>query len=646
MPDFRSTAGNRALTRLSMQQEAQQRLTQDAFSLAPDSDAIGKALLDKKLYNADMEPVQNEINGIMGDYMEKFNKDPFHAFTREGRKTAGILKQILNHPALRQLEENALASDAEHKRATENRLGKNVVVRGNDVLAVKDGKRQYISMNDIGKLDHDKGEGLLDVDSDNHMLRGRFGVRDNVPSYDMSKLDDVETKIKNAFDDLGSTDVADTDLGNAVDVKTRDKRNTMQLNTALKTLMSTGLTESDKNTLRSEYVKSTGSGATTGGFKNWLQEKLTGFAAKKIDTLHDVSMTESIASKAAGPAGSGPKVAELSAASRIINGLTGNRRVDHVIGNVGESLQGNILPVQETLNNTMSSGGFKDELGNEYANRTVKNLKVFSDATDLKNLSVLTRSGDGAGKWAKIPGLAEYGVVLDKPGTEPALVYQYSYKDENGEPATVPVTAAKEILERRNRGEKIPDSLQKYLTVMPLETAEKSVMDSSIPEEAKKRQIISLRAQTSSDGYVRYIDNKPWVDFTIAMPNKKGFISKINPESQEVADKVSKLGYQSVESPALRDYHTKYSGLGEVSDQGLFGINDEFYEVKARVPLTSFEQLNNAYGGKTLGNREDIHIDTSRLRNSYEIMSPELFNSATLPNMVKSPARLTVDDID
>lgn len=645
MPDFRSVTPNRGLTRLGMQQQSQQQLTQEAFSLSPDTDAVTKAILDKKLYNADMAPVQEEVNGIVGDYMEKFNKDPFYAFSREGRKTAGVLKNIINHPSIKEWEQNTAKSEEEYKRASDNRLNKNLVVRGNDVLAIKDGKRQYISLNEIKALNPEKGDRLLDVDSDIQAIRNNYGVRGGAPSYDMTKLDDIDSKIKAAFTDLGSNDqtslIRDTSEG--VDIKLRRKSNERQLNTALRTFMTTGLSESDKNTLRSEYVKSYGGEASPEGFHKWLSDKLSGIASGKLTTVREDVGQESITSKARSGGGGAPKTVELSTASKVIQGVTGNRKVVDVIGNAGQSLQGNLLPVQETLG--LSSGHFKDEFNNTYPNRTVKNLKIFSDATDLKNLSV---RNEKTGAWEKLPGLGEHGVVVDKPGSEPALVWQYSYTDPTGEQATVPLNAAKEILDRRNQGKPIPASLQKYMTTLPIEEAEARVMRSSASDEDKQRQIVALRSQVSSDGVVRMLENKPWIDFSVILPKAKGmFQGNVSGEEQEIGNQLSNFGYQSKESDAMREYHKNYSGRGDVTNApgSFWSVDDEFYEVKSRVPLTSFEQLNSVYGGKTLGYTEDIHIDSSKLRDNYELMSPNLFNSGTLPNMTGTKARVTIDDI-
>lgn len=648
MPDFVSRTPNRGLTRLGMEQQANSTLLNEAFSLNPDADAVTKAIMDKKLYSADVQQPMNEVNSIVSDYMTRFNKDPFYAFSKEGRKAAQTLKSIVNHPALKEWEQNTQAAEDQYKQASANRLNKNIVVQGNDVLAFKDGKRQYISINELNSLDPKKGDRLLDVDSDMKGIRNVWGVRDGGPSYDMSKIDDIDQKINSALSGLGSEETEGLVLGSpqeGADMRMRRKSNELQLKTAIRTLATTGLTESDRNTLRSEYIKSAGTSASSQGFNQWLSDKLSGIASGKLSTVRsDVPQKGLKLDIEATRAGMDKKNPPLTAASLILNGVTGTRKVDQMVGGVGQSLQGNLLPPQETLNN--SSGSFKDELGNSFANRTVKNLKVFSDATDLKNLSVLDRTGKGT--WSKLPGLAQYGVVVDRPGAEPALVYQYSYRDDNGEPTPVPVRITKEILDRQNAGQPLPASLQRYVTTMPLEEAVAKVTQSSMLPADKQRQILSLQSQVTTDGNVKYLDKTPWVDFSVVVPNKKGMFSKIPGEARALGDEVERLGYSSTESEQMRDYHKKYSGAGDITDapDTMFGIDDEFYEVKAQVPLTSFEQLNSAYGGHSIGNREDIYIDTSRLRDNYELLSPNLFQSGTVPNMTRPRARVTIDDIN
>lgn len=641
MPDFTSRQPNRELVRQSEHEGAYRQLLSEASSLTPDVDAISQAIMDKKLYSPNKAPYMNAVNEIVGDYLGKFEKDPFYAFSREGRSAAGRLKQIVNHPDIQAMEQNTATTEKEFEKASTKNLNKNYVVRGNEVLAYKDGKRQYVPISQLQNLNPEKDQ-LLTVDEDMGLIRNHIGVRDGVPSYDMSKLEDVDKKIKDTLSKnnlgyYGSTAAYDVNGNGAMDLKIKNKSNLANIRTAVETLKRTGLTESDTNILKSEYLKSVPNPSGQ-GFNQWLDNKLQGIATGQIESLHDETPTKEFG--AAGGRGGSSKTVELSAASRILNGLTGTRNVETIQGNTGQVLKGHVLPTQETLNN--SSGEIKDELGNVNANRTLNKLKVFSDATDLKNLSVLSFKDGSA---VKIPGLAEHGIVLDKPGTEPALVYQYTYRDQNGEPSMIPPNITKEILRRQDSGEKIPAKYQPYLTTVSLEQAEQDIISQPIPDKEKAERIASLRANTRPDGSVSYLDNKPWVDVTVGLPRSRGLFNSVDPEADQIGKQAQDLGYKSVESPSFNDYYAKHSGKGDLLDNSWHKVNDEMYEIKARVPLTSFEQLNTAYGGKTLGYPEDIHIDTSRLRSNYQLMSPDLFDQGTLPSLAKRKGLATLDDI-
>src|SRR5258706_3330162 len=98
MPDFVSRQPNVGLVKQAEREGSYRQLLQEASSLTPDVDAITGAIMDKKLYAPNKAPYLNAVNEIVGDYLGKFDKDPFYAFTREGRSAAGRLKQIVNHP--------------------------------------------------------------------------------------------------------------------------------------------------------------------------------------------------------------------------------------------------------------------------------------------------------------------------------------------------------------------------------------------------------------------------------------------------------------------------------------------------------------------------------------------------------------------
>lgn len=633
MPDFSSRTRGRGLRRLAAQQPVQQQLMQDAFSLTPDADAVTKAILDKKLYNADMKQPMEEVNTMVVDYMNKFNKDPFYAFTKEGRKTAQNLKAIVNHPKLREWEQNTVAAEDEYKRATTNRVNKNPVVSGNDVLVLKDGKRQYISLNDLKSLNPQKGDHPLDVDSDIKDIRNKWGVREGVPSYDMSKLDDVDQKIARAFTGLGSTEQEWTAPGSEQGVtnKMTRKTNEAQLSTAISTLMSTGLNESDRNTLKSEYIKLAGAGASTQGFQDWLHDSLSGMASGKLSTMRSDLPQKTIGAGAGG--GEDGKAYKVTAAHLIFTNKSGNRRVEDSNLGAAQSTIGNLLPMNETLNASTR----KSPEG--YASRTPMTNKIFSEATDLDNLSILTRGGDGS--WIKSPGFAQHGVIVDRPGAQPAMVYQYTYNDANNKPSIVPTRISQSILERQNAHKPLTAEQEKYVITRPIQEAEQEVASSALSKEKKAQQILNFRANVRPDGTVQYLAPKPWIDFSMILPSRRGWWDRAGgSEEKDLGDQAQKAGYQSKEDPRMTEYYSQYGGRANDLDPSGFGhptIADEFYEVKARVPLISFEQLNTAYGGDSMGSREDVDISSSGLIDNYHVLHN---NSAALPNQTGTASKV------
>lgn len=600
--------------------------------MTPDADAVTKAILDKKLYNADMKQPMEEVNGMVVDYMNKFNKDPFYAFTKEGRKTAQNLKAIVNHPKLREWEQNTAAAEDEYKRATANRVNKNPVVSGNDVLVLKDGKRQYISLNDLKSLNPQKGDHPLDVDTDIKDIRNKWGVREGVPSYDMSKLDDVDQKIARAFTGLGSTEQEWTAPGSEQGVtnKITRKSNEAQLSTAIRTLMSTGLNESDRNTLKSEYIKLAGAGASTQGFQDWLHASLSGMASGKLSTMRSDLPQKTIGAGAGG--GEDGKAYKLTTAHLIFADKTGNRQIEDSNLGAAQRTLGNLMPINETLNTSTrkNSEGF--------ASRTPMTNKIFSEATDLENLSILTRGGDGS--WIKSPAFAQHGVIVDRPGAQPAVVAQYTYSDVNGKPALVPTRISQSILERQNAHKPLTAEQERYVITRPIQEAEQEVASSSLSKEKKAEQILNFRANVRPDKTVQYLALKPWVDFSMILPNPKGWgNSGVSEEARELGRVSQQAGYQSKEDPRREEYYKQYAAEPTSIDPSgnTLTWDDEFYEVRARVPLISSEQLSAAYGGDSMGTREDVDISSSGLINNYHVLR---YDSAALPNQTGAASKV------
>lgn len=646
MANFALPNRSRKLTQLQTQAAAKQQLLTEAASLQPDYDAVTKALLDKELYSADYTPVADRVNGIVSEYVSNFNKDPFYAFTRKGRQTARVLKEILNDPALRQYEADAKISDDNYKRAKDKNLGGDYLVDGNRVAVIRDGKRDWMDIDNLNQLDSKKNEGVLTVDDDHYYTRNAFGVRAGVPTYSMSSIKDVEDKIRSAFANAGSTDLQGTarNTSDGIDTAWRRKSNRQQLGIMANNLINKELTKEDLNTLKSKYLQSAPN-PSNAGFKQWLNDRVISVAEGRADTVQenkeDVSLDLKRA-KAAGEAQLGKE--PLSPAHGIITGFYSSRPIIREEKGTGTFTKGNLLPIKETFER--SRGKYKDPNGVEYTSRKLSDLDVFSDATDLGGLLLRVPGGNSQGEFKSVPGLANYAVVADNPEAAPALVYEYSYTDRSGIKQIIPTNVVSEVQAKIKAGQPLPASLEKYTTTVPLEQAQEMIMSGDYSDAQKQVLLRDAEKQAQQKGYVTTLAREPYVATGVIFGQERNWFSEdMNSSSVDsLLETIQQAGYKHSTSGEDVDYFNNYGGKGSVLDQSWGpGSQDRTYRLDVRIPLKSFQALHAAYGGTVKGEREDTNIGTMGLFPKFDLIPSNILDPTSIPNQVGRQQFQTLD---
>lgn len=651
MADFLSRTGSRALTRLSMQQNAKQQLLAEASALQPDYDAVTKAIMDRELYAADYAPIANEVNGIVTNYMNKYNADPFYAFSREGRRAARTLKQIVNDPSIKMLEDNAKLADDQYKKALEKDLGGDFVVRGDKVAAMKGGQRVWIDVDDIGGLDSAEGDGLLTVDTDHQLTRNVFGVRGEIPSYNMTSVKNVDDKIRAAFSNVGTTEVARLlrDTGAGTDTSITTKNNINQLRTIANNLINSELTQDEKNTLMSKYLQSAGT-PTKDGFRQWLENRIFKVAEGRATTVDErkdeVSITSKLAKQSAETAAAIGKETGLSPAHGVITGLYGTRPVVRSENGVAATTRANLLPAQETF--SRSRGKYTDENGVTYTSRKLNDLQVFSDATDLGNVLLRVAGGKNQGQFVTLPNVQDFGVVADDVNGAPSLIYEYSYTGKDGSKQIIPSSVVEQINTKIRNGQPIPQELREYMTNVSAEEAINMISQADYRDERMRQAALAdAQRQVQQKGYVSVLMNEPYIAAKVLTLNERGFFG-IDQNSELVnpmTNVIKESGYQGKQDKSLREYYTRYAGQGDIIDTNAWynPASDEVYELDVRIPLKSFQALHATYGGQVKGEREDVNIGTMGLFPKFDVVPSNILDPTSLPNMVGSRQFQTLD---
>ena len=223
-----------------MESSTRSDLLAAAAKRVPDAATFTKAIMDRKLYPGVEANFTSAIKSRVGDFLEKYNKDPYYAFSQEGRNTIKELQNIVTSPALTQAEANKIDMDKAIDKLDENELLNNPVVSGNRVAVYRNGRRKMVPMSQLKKDDI-----ILTPKTDYQLAQsGKLGT---VPAYDMSAYNDVLDKVQKAATNMGT----DSWKNVAGEFKTQDLTGRKRL----EWLKSQGLSQSDLNTLTSEYVR-------------------------------------------------------------------------------------------------------------------------------------------------------------------------------------------------------------------------------------------------------------------------------------------------------------------------------------------------------------------------------------------------------
>lgn len=595
MPDFSSRTRSRGLNRLQMGQQANAELSKDAFDLSDSTSKAADELLTHDLTNADMRPLRKSVSDQLSNYMENYKKDPYFAFSREGRATAKRIKDLLNHSDVKDLEEAHKDFKAEYARATTERLNKNFVVDGDSVLAIKDGRRQYVPLSELKTMNPDNGDRVLNVDSDAHVLKNVFGLRGGVPSYNMTSLEKVEKKIDETLSHakLGDTESGGESAGGiGVTNTSKTKSNTNQLSAAIIGLMRGGLNTADQNTLKGEYIKEVGVNASNKDYKDWLLNRLQNYGSSQAVTSTLRGTKKAITGKGSGEGND--KTKELGVADLVLSGQYGTREQNAIDTNgfVSHDVANNLPP--DTYN--ISSGTQKDKNGNLIPNRRMKNLGLATSGAMDVSTAVVQDKKTGAA--VHVPGIENAVASSKKP---PALVTKYTY-NVNGKPTPVPEPAVVELKRYLNgdkAGEKIPAALRDYL---------------------------------SPDGKLQM---KQWVSMYVLSNAPRG----LQTGDTSTSDMLDKLGYEATNNDEAATEFDEFSGDGNDSHSG---INDKKHEVHVLVELTSKPALRRMFGDKTFGSEDQTNVETGGLQDNYVQYSPSQYDPASIPNQVKKSNFVTL----
>lgn len=261
-----------------------------AQRLVPDAQTFAQAILDKDLHGAVSNRYVGAINQLAGDYLGKYQRNPFYAFSKEGKDQVRKMQEIVTNPAFGSLETIKKQNLKEIDRVSEKGLLDQLVVTdggGISVMNTETGRNEIVSFDNVDPTKHRI-----------HNIATHYGQFDQTEgdrliSYDISSVDEVTKEIRDLFRNVnkdqwkGEVDKLKSleGIGIAGEVPVTEVReresNRDQIQSMVHYLGNQGLSSTARNTLMSQYFRNNPSELGTEGATDRAAE----WMVKQIDNL-------------------------------------------------------------------------------------------------------------------------------------------------------------------------------------------------------------------------------------------------------------------------------------------------------------------------------------------------------------------------
>lgn len=580
-----------------------QQLLGEAESMLPNEEELTQTLLNYKVPQGDMAPVYNAVRGQVGEYLQEYRKNPFHAFTREGRNSVRQLQGIVHNPKWKEIEKNyeQLTNNYEKIKDTESATNLNVQ---NGLVTVLD--RQNSSMKKISFRDFNPERYVPLTFEQEYSVKNSRGIADDpdLMTPQIVKLADTNERIRSAFTNLGKQQTDQiTDL-----LKTARSSNWSQIQSRLSALTNGGLSESDMNTLISDFqtkkYKSDGKLADWPEVGNWLNGYLTKVAAGYEETSTGYSKSPLFEAQKdkndlEGQASLDPWTATLSGVfkqtsppSAMTYGSGGNAITFERWLAPREGFKADESDARYIKNGEVSTKVLPLNLG------TIKAFK--EKGFDLQNAFLL---GNNGMQQMDLSPIAESLVPDFRSVKNPPSIVKW-YVDNNNNPAT-------------------PDDM--------------NLLNSLV----QKKQIQTI--PTKHPQLTRYFDQngslrfKPFLSIQAMFPGKTGlFASQLNEHEASYRDSFRDAGYDEAEATSndTKDYNQNSTGFQ--TNQGVTSYNDNLMRPVFLFPANP-AALRSSTGSSVYMEREDAHIQNMNRTPGATLFNPADFltGKSQIPDIFK-----------
>ena len=565
-----------------------------AQARVPDAQTFAKTILDKDLHGVESNKFVSAINNLATDYLTKYEKNPFYAFSREGKETAKKMQSIVTNPALQRMENVKKQNDEEYKRVASKGLQSNLMITDGGGLAILNAETKQREIINPEDFDRDIHQALTIADDYSYL--DLYEGSDRTASYDIDTLENITANIRSAVSGLGidkwkkeydriKTTHAGQSLGEGVGVTDviEGESNQAQIQNVLDFLTTGGMSQKAMKTLLSQYYRSNpdelgleGSSQRAAG---WITDQVNRVAkGQRISTAR----TTTKAATGLGTSDGAGGTAKVLPWDKVNAGAFGTRPEVQEVGDItkGGARRTGVRKNIPLVWSRDTNNDFKDsDTGATVANLTFENL-TFTQAADLNNIQMgIDADNEGLklaeGDYTRIPMEALQGSIM-KYDLQPAGLVQHPI-DIDGNIIN-PITERDILTQARMR------------TLSPADEKRYRIIDADTNPRFTQQQFIST---------------------IMIIPRRRGLFDT-NIGNEEYLKQFKDSGYKSSEK--YTDMYNKHSGADRLGSPGtILAYDDETYAIKVNIAI---QEGATPIGFNTLLGADDTLVPKSQ--NLYE----------------------------
>lgn len=586
MPDFSQQRPSSALKGMEMRQQTTNQLLKQAAAYVPDYNEVLDKILTYDLDSPTREKFASIAGGEVQDFVQNYRKNPFYSFSQKAKNQLQKIQSLVNSPVMANAE-NMYAQAKEVWKDNKDVMGEFVIDNG--VIRAVNRDTNEVENIYFGDLDFEKYRPLT-VAGEKSLIENKDGIlgyteKVGFPSYNLAKMSDIDNKMrlwltKSAVGKVSTS--TETDVDGGITVTTDQSDNIVGLQSRIVSFVES-LSDSERNTLTSQYIKQSGGDVSEKGFGDWLVSRVTDFAEGSREPSFSQKTDQSTASKIKGfGGGAGGGVGTMALGDLILGGVTQIKdfAIDPGAGRKSDFIpmvSGYDIKLDHLINTDEENPLVEVAKGDHRKSKFFKNVSAFNLAGDLYNAKLL---GSDKGFYdIATPDWKENAIINT---SEDASIVQWVTDPETGQMAS-------------------PEEMAEISAFM---NGKKDTIDPAIASKY-------LTQSTTENGELKYDANSIGYFYNVGFlyPHMEGFWDKNKLGDEDLTAQFDELGIESVGDEKYMKWYRQGAGMNDDPlTKGFFGDNDEIYKGRVFIPMNP-ELLRPATGGDVYDSRYTFSFD-------------------------------------